>query len=176
MAEPNPDDLIRIDRVGYYHRYGAWRRFPMQGPTYGDLWLTYDGRVGFLGVGGLMHTDAWDTQLSQIQDVSPAGKWVSFWCTEAMPNTSFEVVFAGKREVINFLGIQKFLSSGDKWIARIPGVHGAGAAAVGLKSYYQNRDAGKRAKQALEEWLAILDGSVNIAQLPRLKDVSPEEA
>ena len=75
---------------------------------------------------------------------------------------------------MTFLGIKIFLSKGDKWISRIPGIHGAGAAAIQTKSLYQNRGAKTRAEQALKDWLAILDGSVNIRQLPRLKDVKPE--
>jgi hypothetical protein len=175
MGRPGFDDLVRLDRVGYYHRYGAWRYFPQQGPTYGDLWLTYDGRVGFIGVGGLMNTDAWEAELANIGRVSPATNSIRLWTAGALPCTSFEADVNDKSEMISWLGIKVFLSEGDKWVARIPGVHGAGDVAVQMKSLYQNRGARARAEQACKDWLAILDRSVDAAQLPRLKDVTPGE-
>ena len=56
---PNVDDLVLCDRIGLYDRYGIWRYFPLQGPSFGDLWLTSDGRVGYAPV-GLTNGSAWD--------------------------------------------------------------------------------------------------------------------
>lgn len=166
--EPSVEDLVRCDRVGLYNRYGPWLFMPLQGPTYGDLWLTRDGKLGFAGVG--WSGDSWDMSLSDVSRVARVSLSIFPWCAQLWPSTSLEADFADKRRLVYFTGITRFMSKADRLISHIPGVHHAGAAVVGLKSMAQNRGSKDRAKDILETWLKILDGSTPVHLLARLVD------
>jgi hypothetical protein len=170
--KPNVEDLVRCDRVGLYDRYGAWRYFPMQGPTYGDLWLTCDGRIGYSRV-SWMSGESWDMPLSDVENVSRVGANIYPWCAQLWPSTSFEADFSGKRRLVFFTGITVFMSKTDKLVSKIPGVHHAGAAVVAAKSAIQNRGSKARGKAVLEAWLKVLDGSVAARDYPHLIQTDP---
>jgi hypothetical protein len=169
MVEPNVNvnDLVRYDRIGLYDRYGIMRYFPLQGPSFGDLWLTFDGRIGYAPV-GWTNGSAWDVPISDIENVSRVGSEILPWCPQARASCSLEANFAGKRRLIHFTGIAKFMSKGESLISQIPGVHHVGAAIVGIKSDVENRGSKARGQAALEAWLKILDGSVAASDYPRL--------
>jgi hypothetical protein len=165
--KPNAEDLVRCDRVGIYDRYGVWRYVPLQGPAYGDLWLTADGHLGYSRV-NWMNGISWDTTVSEVKDVSRVGAGIYAWCSELRHTVSLEADFAGQRYLIYFTGITAFMSRADRLISSIPGVQHAGALLVGTKSTYQNRGAKARGKEALEVWLKVLEGSCAASDLPRL--------
>jgi hypothetical protein len=165
--KPNAEDLVRCDRVGLYDRYGMWRYFPAQGPTYGDLWLTFDGRLGYSRV-NWMSGESWDMSLSDVDHVSRVGASIYPWCAQLWPSASLEADFAGKRRLVFFTGITSFMSKSDKLVAHVPGVHHAGGAFVDVKLAIKNRGSKGRGKDTLELWLGVLNGSVAPGEMPRI--------
>lgn len=164
--KPNVEDLVRCDRTGLYDRYGMWRYFPQQGPIYGDLWLTYDGRLGYTKVSRM--GSGWDMTLSDVNHVSRVDASAYFWCNGLRPDMSLEADFGGKRRLVYFTGITIFMSQAEKLLSHVPGIHHAGALVIGVKSAVQNRDWRIQGKAALEAWLKILDGSTEPSDYPRL--------
>jgi hypothetical protein len=132
--KPNVDDLVLCDRIGLYDRYSIWRYFPLQGPSFGDLWLTSDGRVGYAPVG--------------LTNGSAALGHAAFGCRERLPGRQRDlpVVRPGANELqpgSQFRGeaaacplhrITKFMSKGESLISHILGVHHVAAAIMGAKS------------------------------------------
>ena len=51
---------------------------------------------------------------------------------------SMEIAFGSNRYLVVFTGITHFRSAADKLIAKVPGVHHAGAMIVEAKSLYKN--------------------------------------
>jgi hypothetical protein len=165
--KPNVDDLVLCDRIGLHDRYGMLRYFPLQGPSFGDLWLTSDGRVGYAPV-GWTNGSAWDMPLSDVENVSRVGNEIYPWCAQARASCSLEANFAGKRLLVHFTGITKFMSKGERLISSVPGVHHVGAAIMGVKSDVDNRGSKTRGQATLETWLKVLDGSVAASDYPCL--------
>ena len=155
---PDINDLLRCDRIGLYDRYGVVRYFPLQGPSFGDLWLTSEGRVGYSPV-GWTNGSSWDMPLSEIENASRVSSEIYLWCPQARVSTSLEADFSGKRRLIHFTGVTRFIGRGEALVSHIPGVHHAGAAIVEARSLIQNRGSKDRGQVALEAWLKILDGS-----------------
>ena len=165
--KPDVKDLVLCDRIGLYDRYGILHYFPLQGPSFGDLWLTSAGRMGYTPI-GWTNGSAWDLPLSDVENVSRVGNEIYPWCAQARASCSLEANFAGKRQLVHFTGITKFMSKGESLISHIPGVHHVGAAVVGVKSDVDNRGSKARGQAALEAWLKVLDGSVAASDCPRL--------
>jgi hypothetical protein len=148
--------LVRADRVGLYNRYGAWKYVPMQGPTFGDLWLTTDGTIGFNRPGA--HKSEWEATVSAVKNVERVSASVYPWCMQLWPSASFEAGFAGKRYVVFFTGVTKFLSKGELALKHIPG--GVGPLLVAMDAAVKNRGTKARGKQTLEVWLRLLKGEI----------------
>lgn len=69
---------------------------------------------------------------------------------------SMEIAFGSSRYLVVFTGIVHFRSTADKLIAKVPGVHHAGAMIVDAKSLYKNKGTKQRAIEAMRSWQEIL--------------------
>ena len=80
---------------------------------------------------------------------------------------SMEIAFGSSRYLVVFTGIVQFRSTADKLIAKVPGVHHAGAMIVEAKSLYKNRGTRQRAIEAMHSWQEILKNEeILAADLP----------
>lgn len=159
------DKLIRSDRIGLYTRSGWEGKMPWLTPEYGDVWLTDTARVGFVKT-KWWGTD-WDTTLGEITDVSEVSRRTALRCYQgAFPDRLIAFTANDTRYIAFFTGIIKFQSTTEKVIAHIPGVHHAGALAVGLKSGWDNRGTADRGRAAREAWMDVLTRRVDLPQIP----------
>jgi hypothetical protein len=157
-------NLVRSDRVGLYVRSGWEGKLPIWAPEFGDLWLTDTGRVGFTRINWM--GTSWETTLAEISDVAAVSRGTALRCYQGqIPNRLIDLTVNGKRYLVFFTGIVTFRSTAENLIAHIPGVHHAGAIAVGLKSGWDNRGTGERGRDARQAWWDLLTGATTLQQL-----------
>jgi hypothetical protein len=168
----NSAQLIRCDRVGLYSLNGAYEKIvsriplPLLSARYGDLWLRQDGSAGYNKVKG--YDDNWTTHI-RAMTVEAVSLGQALHCYQGVsPKRLLAMSLDDRRYLVLFTGITHFLSRGETVVAHIPGVHHAGALAVGAKSAFQNRGDGKRAVEARNTWLSVVSGALAPAELPLL--------
>jgi hypothetical protein len=164
--------LVRSDRVGVYSLNGTYEKiisripFPLLAARYGDLWLRQDGSVGYNKVKS--HDENWTTRIDGIV-AETVSMGQALHCYQGMsPKRLLAMTVDGRRYLVLFTGITHFLSGTESVIAKVPGVHHAGALAVGVKAAFQNRGEGERAVEARKIWLSVLSGELSPAELPPL--------
>jgi hypothetical protein len=166
--------LIRSDRVGLYSLNGAYEKLvsliplPLLSARYGDLSLRQDGTVTYEKVKS--YDENWSTHIRGMS-AEPVSLGQALHCYQGVsPKRLLAMTVDDRRYLVLFTGVTHFISGGEKLIAHIPGVHHAGALAVGTKSAFQNRGGGKRAVEARNAWLSVLSGAAAPDQLPLLAD------
>jgi hypothetical protein len=160
--------IVRNDRVGLY-KLGLLSNVPLPliSPSYGDMWLDSSGRLGVNMV--KRYNAALAMSLAEVSEAREATLLEAIHCYQgAAPSRMIHVNLAGTRYLVLFLGITHFLSRGENVIAKVPGVHHAGAFAVGVKSAIDNRGAKGRALAARRIWLSVLKGEVRPSDLVAL--------
>lgn len=164
----NSTELIRSDRVGLYSLNGTYEKIvsriplPLLSARYGDLWLSRDGSVGYNKV--KRYDDSWTTHVHAMT-VEPVSLGQALHCYQGVsPKRLLAMTIDDRRYLVLFTGITHFLSSGERVVAHIPGVHHVGALAVEAKSAIQNRGGAKRAVEARNAWLSVVGGAVPSAE------------
>jgi hypothetical protein len=149
--------LVRSDRMGIRSRTGVGARswgWLATSVSYGDLWLTESGEMGFAKV--KWYDQDWRTHISDVT-VREIPKEAAYRTGVGMYyDRSLEISFGPNRYLVVFTGIVHFRSTADKLIAKVPGVHHAGAMIVEAKSLYKNRGTKERAIEAMHSWREIL--------------------
>jgi hypothetical protein len=166
--------LVRRDRVGLFEQ-GLVSKIPLplNAATYGDLWLTSSGQIGFSKV--KWYNEDWQVSIADVSEVRPATFAEALSCYQGVaPSRLLRAKLGDKRYLVLFLGITHFLSASEKAVGHVPGAHHAGAVAVQAKSVFDNRGAKKRAIEARDTWLRVLTRRVDPATLPLL-DASAHE-
>ena len=128
------------------------------------LWLTESGEMGFTKTKWYdqdWRTHVNDVTVSQIRREAPYRTGAGMYY-----DRSIEIAFGSSRYLVVFTGIVHLLSTTDKLIAKVPGVHHAGAVCVEAKSLYQNRGAKQRAIDAMHAWHETLNMKSMPADLP----------
>jgi hypothetical protein len=161
--------LVRRDRVGLFDdAFMAKIPFPLNAATYGDLWLTDSGVVGFSKV--KWYAKDWAFPLAQVSEVRAGTMRDALSCYQGVaPKRLIHAKFGSKRYFVLFLGITHFMSKTDKAISHIPDVHGAGGVIAQGKSAWDNRGAKARALEARDVWLRVLTNNVPPSSLPELE-------
>lgn len=150
--------LVRSDRVGIRSRTGIGARswgWLVTSVSYGDLWLTESGEMGFAKV--KWYDQDWGTHINDVTAYT-IPKEVAYRTGAGMYyDRSMEIAFGSNRYLVVFTGITHFRSTTDKLIAKVPGVHHAGAMIVEAKSLYKNRGTKERAIEAMHSWRKVLN-------------------
>ena len=156
--------LVRSDRVGIRSRTGVGAKpwgWLATSISYGDLWLTESGEMGFAKV--KWYDQDWRTHISAVT-ANEIPKEAAYRTGAAMYyDRSMEITFDSSRYLVVFTGIVHFRSTADKLIAKVPGVHHAGAMIVEAKSLHKNRGTKQRAIEAMRSWLEILNNKEILA-------------
>ena len=150
--------LVRSDRVGIRSRTGVGAKpwgWLVTSISYGDLWLSESGDMGFAKV--KWYDQNWRTHISDVTTYEIL-KEASYRIGAGMHyDRSMEIAFGSSRYLIIFTGIVHFRSTADSLLAKVPGVHHAGAMFVEAKSQYKNRGTKQRAIDAKHSWWEILN-------------------
>jgi hypothetical protein len=159
MSNDQPiTNLIRSDRVGIRSRAGVGAKswgWLVTSISYGDLWLTESGEMGFAKV--KWYDQDWRTHVSDVE-AHKIPKEAAYRTGAGMYyDRSMEIAFGSSCYLIVFTGIVHFRSTSDKLLAKVPGVHHAGAMIVDAKSLYKNKGTKQRAIEAMHSWWEILD-------------------
>lgn len=160
------DPFIRCDRVALSKTNGwegaiAW----LGSSDYGDLWVTRSGRVGYSKT--KWYNDDWATTLSEITDVRAVSRGTGLrYGQGAMPSRLLQFSAGSDTFIVRFTGLTSFLSTSEKLISHIPGVHHVGALIVDTKKAWENRGSGARAEEARQAWWDLLHDSAALENLP----------
>jgi hypothetical protein len=178
VRDPDPDSgsgatpsgqVLRSDRIGLYIRYGWEGKLPIWTPEYGDFWVTDAGELGFTRVSWT--GTSWSSTLPDVTDVCEVSRRTSLRCSRgAAPDRLVDFCVEDRRYTAFFTGIVRFRSGIENVVAHIPGVHHAGAIAVGIKSGWDNRGTADRGREARRIWWGLLTGATQPAQLDPASD------
>lgn len=157
-------DLVRVDRVAAFDgvgRYGRLMRrshIPLMAPTYGDLWLAKNGRLGFQPVAS--YEKPWEADLRDCNTYTVTLLEILHCYHGNRPSQAIRLSGSSSLDCyIYFTGITHLMSGAERLMSKVPGVHHAGSILVGLKSQLDNRGQKGRALAAREFWLEAAPSS-----------------
>jgi hypothetical protein len=161
-------NLVRSDRVGIRSRTGTGAKpwgWLVTSISYGDLWLAESGEMGFAKV--KWYDQDWRTRVTDVTAYEVPKEAAYRTGAGMYYDRSMEIAFGSSRYLVVFTGIVQFRSTADKLIAKVPGVHHAGAMIGEAKSLYKNRGTRQRAIEAMHSWQEILKNEeILAADLP----------
>lgn len=149
--------LVRCDRVGIRSRTGVGAKpwgWAITSISYGDIWLTESGEMGFAKA--KWYDQDWRTRVSDVTAYEVPREAAYRTGAGMYYDRSMEIAFGSSGYLVVFTGVVHFRSTADKLVAKVPGVHHAGAMIVEAKSLYKNRGTRQRAIEAMHSWQEIL--------------------